>query len=168
MWHSLRHRVTGDESMPLPFSSTLVRELRRGGAQPRHPVPATRHCSRPANLNHTPASHTRQTPTGCTPVGPQPSQCAILNLGRVTHRVTHPDTHYSHAPVAQGIEQRFPKPCVAGSNPAGGTARQSAGVILCAVPPYTALWHRRSPSRSDLVRGIAVYRALAPKITQPT
>ena len=25
------------------------------------------------------------------------------------------------APVAQGIERRFPKPCVAGSNPAGGT-----------------------------------------------
>ena len=25
------------------------------------------------------------------------------------------------APVAQGIEQRFPKPCAAGSNPAGGT-----------------------------------------------
>src|SRR5256885_16718013 len=24
------------------------------------------------------------------------------------------------APVAQGIERRFPKPCVAGSNPAGG------------------------------------------------
>ena len=27
------------------------------------------------------------------------------------------------APVAQGIERRFPKPCVAGSNPAGGTAK---------------------------------------------
>ena len=26
------------------------------------------------------------------------------------------------APVAQGIERRFPKPCVAGSNPAGGAA----------------------------------------------
>jgi hypothetical protein len=26
-----------------------------------------------------------------------------------------------HARVAQGIEQRFPKPCVAGSNPAVGT-----------------------------------------------
>jgi hypothetical protein len=30
------------------------------------------------------------------------------------------------APVAQGIERRFPKPCVAGSNPAGG-ATVSAG-----------------------------------------
>ncbi len=27
------------------------------------------------------------------------------------------------APVAQGIERRFPKPCVAGSSPAGGTLR---------------------------------------------
>ena len=32
------------------------------------------------------------------------------------------------APVAQGIERRFPKPCVAGSNPAGGT-RGRAGLI---------------------------------------
>lgn len=29
------------------------------------------------------------------------------------------------APVAQGIEHRFPKPCVAGSNPAGGVNRYS-------------------------------------------
>ena len=29
-----------------------------------------------------------------------------------------------HAPVAQGIEHRFPKPGVAGSNPAGGTAEK--------------------------------------------
>ncbi len=28
---------------------------------------------------------------------------------------------HARALVAQGIEQRFPKPCVAGSNPAGGT-----------------------------------------------
>ena len=27
------------------------------------------------------------------------------------------------APVAQGIERRFPKPCVVGSNPAGGTTK---------------------------------------------
>src|SRR3954464_10443575 len=26
-----------------------------------------------------------------------------------------------HGPVAQGIEQRFPKPCVGGSNPLGAT-----------------------------------------------
>jgi hypothetical protein len=31
------------------------------------------------------------------------------------------------APVAQGIEQWFPKPCAAGSNPAGGTPT-SAGL----------------------------------------
>ena len=32
-----------------------------------------------------------------------------------------------HALVAQGIERRFPKPCVAGSNPAGGTDQRAAG-----------------------------------------
>ena len=32
------------------------------------------------------------------------------------------------APVAQGIERRFPKPCVAGSNPAGGTNVLLAGI----------------------------------------
>jgi hypothetical protein len=30
------------------------------------------------------------------------------------------------APVAQGIERRFPKPCVAGSNPAGGARNRSS------------------------------------------
>jgi hypothetical protein len=30
----------------------------------------------------------------------------------------------SPAPVAQGIERRFPKPCVAGSNPAGGATNE--------------------------------------------
>lgn len=29
--------------------------------------------------------------------------------------------HSNHGSVAQGIEHWFPKPCVAGSNPAGGT-----------------------------------------------
>ena len=29
-------------------------------------------------------------------------------------------TRTFRAPVAQGIEHRFPKPCAAGSNPAGG------------------------------------------------
>ena len=31
------------------------------------------------------------------------------------------------AHVAQGIERRFPKPCVAGSNPAGGTQLDQTG-----------------------------------------
>ncbi len=39
------------------------------------------------------------------------------------------------APVAQGIEHRFPKPCVAGSNPAGGVCLSSVifkiGHITC-------------------------------------
>ena len=40
------------------------------------------------------------------------------------------------APVAQWIERRFPKPCVAGSSPAGGTAK-----VL--VVPYVTASHRR-------------------------
>ena len=31
-----------------------------------------------------------------------------------------------YASVAQGIEHRFPKPCVAGSNPAGGVTRKDS------------------------------------------
>src|SRR4051795_8948241 len=42
--------------------------------------------------------------------------------------------------VAQGREQRFPKPCVAGSNPAGGTNCQSP----------ERLAHRRCGDRADL------------------
>ena len=35
----------------------------------------------------------------------------------------------ARALVAQGIEHRFPKPCVAGSNPAGGTLKISENAI---------------------------------------
>ena len=59
------------------------------------------------------------------------------------------------APVAQGIERRFPKPCVAGSNPAGG-----ANVFAFrakAAPPASA--HRRAvrgatSKRSATSRGV--------------
>ncbi len=34
--------------------------------------------------------------------------------------------------IAQGIEHRFPKPCVAGSNPAGGTVRGWPILLLAA------------------------------------
>jgi hypothetical protein len=50
------------------------------------------------------------------------------------------------APVAQGIERRFPKPCVAGSNPAGGTQEMRSlrrGVrILCL---HSGFWPWGSP-----------------------
>lgn len=35
----------------------------------------------------------------------------------------------ARALVAQGIEQRFPKPCVAGSIPAGGTSKTSRNAV---------------------------------------
>ena len=37
-----------------------------------------------------------------------------------------PHAPFFPAPVAQGIEHRFPKPCVAGSNPAGGALSRLA------------------------------------------
>src|SRR5262245_36107678 len=44
------------------------------------------------------------------------------------------------APVAQGIEHRFPKPVVAGSNPAGGTERNSHNSkSLSTMPPIAVL-----------------------------
>jgi 8-oxo-dGTP diphosphatase len=60
---------------------------------------------------------------------------AARRPGGQENQTTRPaklDAHHAHsaltnlyasacAPVAQGIEQRFPKPCAAGSNPAGGT-----------------------------------------------
>jgi hypothetical protein len=42
-------------------------------------------------------------------------------------------TLFARALVAQGIEQRFPKPCVAGSNPAGGTSK------ICKMQPDQAI-----------------------------
>src|SRR3954471_11297012 len=52
----------------------------------------------------------------------------------------------SPALVAQGIEHRFPKPCVAGSNPAGGafasrqTSRRSCGGLV-KIRPDRLTWH---------------------------
>jgi hypothetical protein len=44
--------------------------------------------------------------------------------------------------VAQGIEHRFPKPCVAGSNPAGGTPNTLKNALrwLPLVPDVTPWW----------------------------
>src|SRR5256885_9531263 len=42
---------------------------------------------------------------------------------RGTKRTVLRSTVNGPAPVAQGIERRFPKPCVAGSNPAGGATK---------------------------------------------
>ncbi len=46
----------------------------------------------------------------------------VVGRSRLTHR-RHPC-----ALVAQGTERRFPKPCVAGSSPAGG-AKSKAGLM---------------------------------------
>ena len=49
------------------------------------------------------------------------SLAAYLMHDTSCRRVSAQYTCETHAPVAQGIEHRFPKPVVAGSNPAGGS-----------------------------------------------
>jgi hypothetical protein len=51
------------------------------------------------------------------------------------------------APVAQGIEHRFPKPCVAGSNPAGGANVKSSSAI--AMGRYTTYCAGRGAFRAS-------------------
>ncbi len=53
-----------------------------------------------------------------TPAYAGPHPCALL----ITAEKPQAGSLEPSAPVAQGTEQRFPKPCVAGSIPAGGTA----------------------------------------------
>jgi len=77
------------------------------------------------------------------PVGP------VRSPGLASPRVT--------AHVAQGIERRFPKPCVAGSNPAVGTGETPAyaGVSPGPVrhsPPLFAAHRRFPPVRSEPAR----------------
>ncbi len=49
------------------------------------------------------------------------------------------------APVAQGIERRFPKPCVAGSNPAGGTSDSRPKQVILLVGPDPVIDRRCPP-----------------------
>jgi hypothetical protein len=55
------------------------------------------------------------------PWTPQPSQTCGPDADQNQHGRLGTRQDRRSALVAQGIEQRFPKPCVAGSNPAGGT-----------------------------------------------
>ena len=52
------------------------------------------------------------------------------------------------APVAQGIERRFPKPCVAGSNPAGGA-------VWCRETSETDVSRHRRPGLDQVLPGYA-------------
>ena len=65
----------------------------------------------------------------------------------------------SPALVAQGIEQRFPKPCVAGSNPAGGTDI-AAGHRLMDLSKITIVAHRPGSGHKRATTGAG--RALHP------
>src|SRR3954462_9140453 len=55
-------------------------------------------------------------------MGPAAARSTILAAAGLTPSAWQGERlHHARALVAQGIERRFPKPCVAGSNPAGGT-----------------------------------------------
>src|SRR5829696_2586552 len=54
------------------------------------------------------------------------------------------------APVAQGIEQRFPKPCVAGSNPAGGAAKMLVTRRVRPGEPASRRWTAAPTPRGPL------------------
>src|SRR6476469_4101653 len=63
--------------------------------------------------------------TGAAQVSNQVSQrCPFLGDNQQTPK------NKGVAPIAQGIEQRFPKPRVAGSNPAGGAKAKRLGTAL--------------------------------------
>ena len=64
---------------------------------------------------------------------PDPTRAPLLHCHQACDAILSPP----HAPVAQGIEQRFPKPRVAGSSPAGGTA---ASTILAEVTGWRPTW----------------------------
>jgi hypothetical protein len=51
---------------------------------------------------------------------------------------------HENAPVAQGIEQRIPNPCAAGSNPARRTIETSNQTATAAKPLYQRKKHPQS------------------------
>src|SRR5262249_14789790 len=55
-----------------------------------------------------------------TPISAPPTPILRLPDSRLGYLVRN-----GYAPVAQGIEHRFPKPVVAGSNPAGGIGKNA-------------------------------------------
>jgi hypothetical protein len=122
----------------------------------RRPATAWTSCSRPTSVAST---MTNERPTnGWTMRSPPSSQPAMIKSGvfsvrcRTLRRATlsrgparagrsmrairgpagasRLSFNAGQALVAQGIEQRFPKPCAAGSNPAGGTVHTSQNTRL--------------------------------------
>ena len=67
-----------------------------------------------------------------------------------------------HALVAQWKEQRFPKPRVAGSIPAGGTGRMSSGRAW--LPDRAVVWRRfgKARGRREKAEPLACYRTCRP------
>jgi len=75
-----------------------------------------------------------------------------MRLDAAREEVFRPRRPRPSALVAQWIEQRFPKPCVGGSIPPGGTIVMSQDIVECYPPAddvqgggrgRTAMWQRR-------------------------
>ena len=83
------------------------------------------HARRPSTARHT--------ESGNRTAKPSPTRATILTSVPLATRMPYGMRGHGRrdvqcfrrsALIAQGIEHRFPKPCVAGSNPAGGTVRE--------------------------------------------
>ena len=118
-------------SLDLPPVDLVRRSARRdvgvgGGSIPRRAAPAP-WSARGRDGRRRQSSAGRDAAAGAAPPVPVAHR-GVHRLGRArhassTHRLTLPrrtGLACAPAPIAQGIEQGFPKPCVAGSNPAGG------------------------------------------------
>lgn len=53
----------------------------------------------------------------------------LLNFSGQRFFVNPPESRKRYAPVAQGIERRFPKPCVGCSNHLGSAKKKSIGFM---------------------------------------
>jgi hypothetical protein len=104
-----------------------------------------------------------QTRTGALEDSPTPIAPHSLRPSRTMSTGPEFSAMYSPspAPVAQGIERRFPKPCVAGSNPAGG-ANVVAGQRVT-----SPRWPERHHVRSAAARAAASTRSATPSSSLP-
>ena len=132
----------------------------------RHRAAATRRLT----LEHRPARRTERAPQPpwASSISPRRRRHAPKHVSRPRSPLTwaawrtrfSPTNRAGPAPVAQGIERRFPKPCVAGSNPAGGATKvQVRQYGLRASSPHPRPKSAKSPrkrwskARSSASRG---------------
>ena len=87
------------------------------GASPRHPASSPRNRPSAPSPPQLPRARQSSAPSQRAEPGAEPH---LPSRSWPIRRTFSTTLSTGPAPVAQGIEHRFPKPCVAGSNPAGG------------------------------------------------